>query len=156
MPLSLVLWCLSHELLHYINQKKIGANTFAVVKIDMSKVYDRVHWICITKVLRAFGFPPFWINIIFQSVSTVSYTLLINGCLSDNFKLSCGLREGDPLSTYNFPFCMQIYFIMPNLGQDLGSFKGVSINRHSPNFHTFCLWMMLYFSFKQKLNLVLP
>lgn len=48
---------LSHELIHFINRQKRTAHSYAAVKIDLNKAYDRVHWTFLRKVLQAYGFP---------------------------------------------------------------------------------------------------
>ncbi|XP_056691659.1 uncharacterized protein [Spinacia oleracea] len=123
---------LSHELIDKINHRKRGKGYLASVKMDMSKAYDRVYWIFLLKVLRAYGFPNHWIHLIHQCISTVSYKVLINGCTSDQFRPKCGIRQGDPLSTFPFLFCMEMFSRMLQMGSDLFSFQGINITRGSP------------------------
>ncbi|XP_021751008.1 uncharacterized protein LOC110716669 [Chenopodium quinoa] len=53
---------MSHELMHLINSKK--NSNLAAVKIDMSKAYDRVDWLFLTKILNKYGFSNHWIRMI--------------------------------------------------------------------------------------------
>ena len=49
------------------------------------------------------GFDGRWIALIMECVSSVSYSILINGASVGNFKLSRGIRQGNTLSpTYFF------------------------------------------------------
>ena len=68
------------------------------MKIDMSKAYARVDWSFLRVILLTMNFSPIWVNWIMESVTTVTYTLLINGSPSQSFKPKKGLRQGDPLS----------------------------------------------------------
>ena len=49
------------------------------MKLDMSKVYDRVEWNYLEGVLRRLGFFEMWILLIMTSVRSVSYSVVING-----------------------------------------------------------------------------
>uniref|UniRef100_A0A803MUN6 Flavanone 4-reductase n=1 Tax=Chenopodium quinoa TaxID=63459 RepID=A0A803MUN6_CHEQI len=53
-----------------------------------------------------FGFSSYWIHIIHQRVSTVSYQVLVNGNPSPAFQPQYGIRQEDPLSSYLFVLCM--------------------------------------------------
>lgn len=37
---------LAHEFLHLLKNKKRGKEKFMAMKLDMSKAYDRVEWMC--------------------------------------------------------------------------------------------------------------
>ncbi|XP_021841161.2 uncharacterized protein [Spinacia oleracea] len=123
---------LSHDILHFINRRKVSGPTLAAVKIDMSKAYDRIHWGFLLRVLKAYGFPSIWIQLIYQCISTVSYKVLINGKTSTAFRPKCGLRQGDSLSPYLFLFCMDILGRMLTLGQDIKLFQGIKLARQAP------------------------
>lgn len=45
---------LSYKLLYMVNSRK--SSDMAVVKLDMSKDYDRIDWLLLLKVLQAYGF----------------------------------------------------------------------------------------------------
>ncbi|XP_075109196.1 uncharacterized protein LOC142180987 [Nicotiana tabacum] len=78
-----------------------------MVKIDIRKAYDSVEWIFLQMVLIEFGFPMKMVNWIMTCVSTVSYTLLINGGLTTRFQAKKGLRQGDSMSSYLFVLSME-------------------------------------------------
>ncbi|XP_056688714.1 uncharacterized protein [Spinacia oleracea] len=123
---------LSHELIEKINTRRRGKGYLGALKIDMSKAYDRVHWDFLLQVLRAYGFPQHWIQLVHQCISTVSYKVLVNGSISDQFRPTCGIRQGDPLSPYLFLFCMDVLSRMLQLGNDLGYFQGIRLMRGGP------------------------
>ena len=123
---------LSHELLHFINRKKTAAHSYATVKIDLNKAYDRIHWTFLRKTLKAYGFPELWVHWIIQCVSSVSFKILLNGQLSKPIYPKCGLRQGDPLSPYLFILCMDIYSRMLSSEESLHYLKGIKVSRRSP------------------------
>lgn len=108
---------LSHELLHFLNRQTTTTNSYAAVKFDLHKAYDRIYWTFFAKILQAYGFPPIWTKWIMQCVSSVSFKILLNGYISLPLYPNCGLRQGDPLSPYLFVLCMNIYSRMLTLGR---------------------------------------
>ncbi|XP_075099497.1 uncharacterized protein LOC142176265 [Nicotiana tabacum] len=75
---------------------KAGPNV--ILKLDMTKAYDRISWLFLTKVLRKMGFTERLIGIVFGLVSNNWYSILINGQAHGFFKSSRGIKQGDPVS----------------------------------------------------------
>ena len=79
------------------------------VKLDVSKVYDRVEWSFLEKMMKKMGFDDKWINLIMKCISTISYAVLINrethGCITP----TRGLCQGDPISPYLFLLCSESF-----------------------------------------------
>nr|XP_016450378.1 PREDICTED: uncharacterized protein LOC107775192 [Nicotiana tabacum] len=75
---------------------KAGPNV--VIKLDMTKAYDRLSWLFLTKMLRKMGFPEAFIGLIFDLIGNNWYSILINGQPNRFFKSSRGFKQGDPLS----------------------------------------------------------
>ena len=74
----------------------------------MNKAYDRINWDFLLAVLTCMGFGPKWINWIKEYVTTVSYSVLINGSPFESFHPLRGLRQEDLLSLYLFLLCANV------------------------------------------------
>lgn len=81
-----------------------------MLKVDMCKAYDRVSWKFLKAALLAMNFSRYWVNLIIECVSTIQFSILVNGCPTKSFKPSRGLRQGIsfPLTSSYFvlTFCL--------------------------------------------------
>jgi len=89
----------AQEGLHSLKTKKLKG---AVLKIDLSKAYDKVSWLFLRLLLTHLGFGIDFIRWVMSCITTVSFSVLINGAASPFFHAERGLRQGCPLSPLLF------------------------------------------------------
>ena len=78
-------------------------------KLDIEKAYDHIGWSFLMAVLKKMGFGERWIKWIEWFISTVKFSVLINGSPSSFFQSSRRLRQGDLLSPYLFVITMEVF-----------------------------------------------
>ena len=71
----------SFETMNYLNQKTSGKIGKIALKLDMSKAFDHVEWKCLEKIMEKMGFNKKWVNLMMQCITTVTYSVRINGKL---------------------------------------------------------------------------
>ena len=62
----------AYESLHYMNNMRTRKTGYMVVKLDMSKIYDRVEWVYLENFMRKMGFNEKWIGLIMVCIKTVT------------------------------------------------------------------------------------
>ena len=70
---------IAFETLHHLHNKRTGKVGSMALKLDISKAYDRVEWGFLRQVMVRMGFHERWISLIMECISTVTYSILING-----------------------------------------------------------------------------
>ena len=67
---------------HYLLNKRRGETSYAAIKLDMSKAYDRVEWSFLEDMMSKMGFHRRWIELILNCVTSVNYRIKVNGVLT--------------------------------------------------------------------------
>ncbi|XP_074283536.1 uncharacterized protein LOC141608084 [Silene latifolia] len=119
------------EMFHYMKNSK-HKNGYMALKLDMSKAYDRVEWNFLERVLIRMGMDTGWVNRVMLCVTSVRFSVLINGSPTEEFCPQRGLRQGDPLSPYLFILCAEVLSSMMRRAAEIGSIHGVRVAPQSP------------------------
>ena len=102
------------------------------IKLDMSKAYDRVEWGYLEAVMRKMGFDEKWIQLMMICITTVSYSILINGEPKGMINPTRGIRQGDPLSPFLFLLCTEGLNGLIVQAANCGDIKGFALCRNGP------------------------
>lgn len=110
---------------YFLKTKRQGV----LCKLDLEKAYDHVNWACLLDIMKQMNFGEKWISWIDYCISTVRFSVLINGNPLGFFKSTRGIRQGDPLSPYLFVSVMEILGNMLKRAELMGWLRGLNIRR---------------------------
>ena len=82
----------AYEVLHSMHARKKGKTSALVLKLDVSKAYDRVEWLFLQGIMQKLGFLEKWIERVMTYVTTTSFSILLNGKPYGNVTPSRGIR----------------------------------------------------------------
>ena len=123
---------ISFEMLHYLKNKRGGKVGQMVAKLDMSKTYDRVEWDYLRAIFLKLGFHKRWVSLIMMCVSSVTYSVMVNGEQKGFIKPGRELCQGDPLSPYLFLICAEGLSALLRKAERDNLIHGISICRGGP------------------------
>ena len=103
------------------------------LKLDMSKAYDRVEWICLEKIIAKLGFGEKWSKLVMTCVTSVSSSIKINGKPRGHIIPSRGIRQGDPSSPYLFLLCAEGLSALIKKLLDAREMEGITVCRGGPH-----------------------
>ncbi|KAM6558351.1 hypothetical protein CsatA_027590 [Cannabis sativa] len=122
---------LTQELVHKIRQKR-GVGGLMALKLDMHKAYDKMEWSFLDKVLCANGFNDRCRKLLMACVTSVSYSVLLNGSPLKKISPQRGLRQGDPISPFLFLLCQEVLSKIICKAEERGAIHGIKIAHSAP------------------------
>ncbi|KAA0051609.1 LINE-1 retrotransposable element ORF2 protein [Cucumis melo var. makuwa] len=99
-----------------------------VIKIDLEKAFDKISWNFIDFMLKKKNLSKKWGDWIKTCISTVQYSILINGKPRGRIKPKRGIRQGDPISHLIFVLAMDYLSCILKHLENSNKIKGVLIN----------------------------
>ncbi|CAN6676537.1 unnamed protein product [Malus baccata var. baccata] len=123
---------IAHELFHFLKSRKTRHKFEMCVKLDMHKAYDRVEWDFLLAVMEKMGFDCTWRTLILGCISTVNFSILLNGQPGQKFVPSRGLRQGDPLSPYLFLLVSEVLSLLIQKGCERNQINGIQMSSSGP------------------------
>ena len=83
---------IAHEMVHGLRTNQKVSEECMAIKTDMSKAYDRVEWNFLEVILEKMGFERTWVRWLMACVTSVSFSVLLNGNSHGFIKAERGLH----------------------------------------------------------------
>ncbi|GKV28743.1 hypothetical protein SLEP1_g37755 [Rubroshorea leprosula] len=117
---------IANEVIDEAKKKKKKSFLF---KVDFEKAYDNVCWDFIDYMMRRMGFNTIWRNWIRECLASSSVSVLINGSPTNQFPISKGIRQGDPLSPFLFLIVAEGLNGLVSSAVEKQLYKGVTVGK---------------------------
>jgi hypothetical protein len=121
----------AYETLHSMHTRMWGRVGYMAIKLDMSKTYDCVEWVFMDEVMRM-GFVERWMRLVMKCLTSISYSVIVNGCPVGCIRPTRGLRQEDPLSPYLFILCAKVLSFKLYQAERNGYLDGVPTSPRGP------------------------
>ncbi|GKV44307.1 hypothetical protein SLEP1_g51499 [Rubroshorea leprosula] len=115
---------IANEVIDEVKRKKKKSFIF---KVDFEKAYDKVCWGFIEYMMLRMGFCEKWRGWIKECLRSSSVSVMINGSPTREFRVSKGIRQGDPLSPFLFLIVAEGLNGMVTAASEKQLYKGVKV-----------------------------
>ncbi|GKU94710.1 hypothetical protein SLEP1_g8163 [Rubroshorea leprosula] len=115
---------IANEVIDEVKRKK--KNCF-IFKVDFEKAYDKVCWEFMDYMMMRLGFNETWRKWILECLRSSLVFVLINGSPTNQFSVSKGIRQGDPLSPFLFLIVVEGLNGLVASAVEKGIYKGVRV-----------------------------
>ena len=106
-----------------------------LLKIDLSKAFDKLSWDYIKNILATFGFSHTWIRWVMSLITSPFHSILVSGICSATFNPSRGIRKGDSLSPFIFIIMVEVLGHLFKISIQMGALLGLSLHNQPPASH---------------------
>ena len=113
-----------------INYAEATEQNGAIVALDQEKAYDKICHDYLWEVLKAFNLPGTFTKTLKSLYQNASTLVAINGFFSDPFKITRGIRQGDPLSCAIFDLAIEPLACMIRKEPNLEGIKVPGLREH--------------------------
>lgn len=117
----------THEMVHGLRTNNSVNEKFMAIKTNMSEAFDRVEWNFLETLMEKMGFARKWVCWVMACVSTMSYTILLNGREHGFIRPERGIRQGDPISPFLFIICTEALMSVLNNAKSKGRLHGIQL-----------------------------
>lgn len=115
---------LVQEVYHVLKQ---DAKKCLILKLDFEKAFDSISWDFLWQNMKSLGFGEKLIGRLKKLFHSIIISVLINGSPTEEFKVSNGVRQGDPLSPLLFNLAAGVLSNLINRAKSLGLLKGIQL-----------------------------
>jgi endonuclease/exonuclease/phosphatase family metal-dependent hydrolase len=97
-----------------------------IIALDQEKAYDKIDHDYLWQILEHYEFPTDFINRIKELYKDTGKAIIVNGVMTEQYKVERGVHQGDPMS------CLLYNFAIEPLADAIreSSLKGIEINKN--------------------------
>jgi len=113
-----------------VDEAKRLKKELLLFKVDFEKAYDSVDLNYLNAVMQNMNFPTLWRKWIKECVGTLTASVLVNGCPTEEFPVERGLRQGDPLCPFLFLLVAEGFDVLMKALVSNNLFQPFRVGRH--------------------------